>query len=111
MLTTVGQDCGVAVYTAELVKALRETIEVAVEPIVVGKQSPEHYRELSERLNQADVVHIQHEHAFWGGILPGHSAFWSLRYLIQKPVVVTAHTTLSLGVLFRIKEERKPHRW
>ncbi len=108
MYTSVGNLCGIAQYTRELVGALGEFGEVTVEPIEPGKQSDEFYRAQAERLDQADVVHIQHEHSFWGGILPGHSAFWTIRYLIQKPVVITAHTTTSLAKLLKVRQERRP---
>jgi glycosyltransferase involved in cell wall biosynthesis len=58
-----------------------------------------------------DLVHIQHEYGFWGSILPGRWAYWDLRYLIEKPVVLTAHTTLSLEELLHIRSERRPHKW
>lgn len=111
MLTTVGDRCGIAAYSRALVEALRDFVEVEVVPIQVGRQPTQHYREQAERLNQADVVHVQHEHSFWGGILPGRSAFWELRYLISKPFVITAHTTYSLAELLRLKEERRPFHW
>lgn len=107
MLTTVGDRCGIAAYTRDLTQALKEIVEVEVVPIEVGKQPLEHYEAQAKLLNSADVVHIQHEHSFWGGILPNQSAFWNLRYLIQKPVVITAHTTTSLADLLRLKEERR----
>ncbi len=110
MLTSVGDRCGIASYTSSLVNALNEFAEVAVEPILVGKQDLSHYVDQSERLNQADVVHIQHEHSFWGGILPGKSAFWNMRYLVKQPLVVTAHTTSSLAALLRVNSEKRiPH--
>lgn len=115
MLTTVGERCGIAAYTAELTEALRRQPRMQVEtvPIEVGRQSLEHYQEQAKRLNadDVDIVHIQHEHSFWGGILPGHSAFWTMRYLINKPVVLTAHTTYSLAQMLRLKTERRPHIW
>jgi glycosyltransferase involved in cell wall biosynthesis len=83
-------------------------VEVDVVPIEPGRQPDEHYHQQAEILNRADVVHIQHEHAFWGGILPGKSAFWHLRYLIRKPLVITAHTTTPLRELLRVSEERRP---
>lgn len=103
-----GDRCGIAAYTRDLMAALAERVEVDFVPIQVGKQEPAHYREVADRLNHADVVHIQHEHSFWGGILPKQSAFWVLRYLIEKPLVVTAHTTTSLAGLLRVREERRP---
>ena len=110
MLTSVGDRCGIAAYTASLVRALEEFAEVDVVPILVGKQELPHYVEQAERLNSADVVHVQHEHSFWGGILPGKSAFWNMRYLIKQPLVVTAHTTTSLADLLKVKSEKRlPH--
>lgn len=108
MLTTTGDRCGIAAYSRALVAALREFVEVEVEPIQVGKQPVKHYQQQAERLNRADLVHVQHEHSFWGGVLPNQSAFWNLRYLIRKPFVITAHTTYSLAELLKVKQERRP---
>ena len=82
MLTSVGDRCGIAAYTRCLVEGLNEFADVEVEPIEAGRQPLEHYRAQAERLNRADVIHIQHEHSFWGGILPNRSAYWNLRYLL-----------------------------
>ncbi len=114
MLCTTGERCGIAAYTAELIQslcALPDT-EVVVVPITPGRQPIEHYREQAALLNDPaiDVVHIQHEHSFWGGILPRASAYWELRYLLQKPVILTAHTTYSLAQMLRVSEERRPHK-
>jgi glycosyltransferase involved in cell wall biosynthesis len=115
MLTTVGERCGIAAYTRALVAGLKTLpdLEVVVVPITEGRQPTAHYREQAERLNapDIDVVHIQHEHSFWGGILPKASAFWEMRYLILKPVVLTAHTTYTLAEMLRLKTERRPHKW
>lgn len=115
MLTTVGERCGIAAYTRALIAGLQTLPEMEVEvvPITEGRQSTAHYTEQAERLNapDVDVVHIQHEHSFWGGILPRASAFWEMRYLISKPVVLTAHTTYSLAELLKLRTERRPHKW
>ncbi len=108
MLATTGDRCGIAAYTRDLMAELQPLVDLVFVPIDEGAQPIEHYRAQAELLNQADVVHIQHEHSFWGGILPGKSAFWTLRYLITKPVVLTAHTTYSLAELLRVKQERRP---
>jgi glycosyltransferase involved in cell wall biosynthesis len=107
MLTTVGDHCGIANYTRELVAELSQLVELSVEPIEPGKQEMAHYQAQAERLNEADLIHIQHEHGFWGGIMPGSSAFWNMRYLLKKPVVITAHTTYSLAEMLRYKEEKR----
>lgn len=115
MLTTVGERCGIAAYTRALVAGLKTLpdLEVVVVPITEGRQPTAHYREQAARLNapDIDVVHIQHEHSFWGGILPKASAFWEMRYLIEKPTVLTAHTTYALAEMLRLKTERRPHKW
>lgn len=108
MLSTSGTHCGIAVYTRALIEAFESDFEIIFEPIEPGKRSLEEYEAQADRLNSCDVVHIQHEHSFWGGILPGKSAFWSFRYLLKRPVVITAHTTYSLAEMLRLQEERRP---
>lgn len=108
MLSSVGDRCGIAAYTRSLVHALKPLADVTVEPITEGKQDLAHYQAQADRLNAFDVIHVQHEHSFWGGILPNHSAWWILRYLLKKPVVLTAHTTTSLRELLRVPTERRP---
>lgn len=115
MLTTTGEKCGIANYTRALVAGLNTLPDVSVEvvPITEGKQPTEHYIEQAKRLNaqDVDIVHIQHEYGFWGSILPNRWAYWEMRYLIEKPVVLTAHTTLSLDELLHVRTERTPHKW
>jgi glycosyltransferase involved in cell wall biosynthesis len=115
MLTTAGERCGIASYSAALVaslKALPDT-DVQVVPIRVGPQPPSHYEEQAARLNapDVDVVHIQHEFSFWGFPMPGRSTFAEFRRLIRRPVVLTAHTTLPLRSIFPTAGERNPWRW
>lgn len=118
MVTTTGDRCGIAAYTRDLIEGLRgiPDIEVEVVPITEGRQPTSHYVAQAERLNAPDVsvVHIQHEHSFWGGILPrrplplrADTGYWELRYLLQKPIVVTAHTTYSLAELLRLDSETR----
>lgn len=75
MLTTTGERCGIAAYSRALVKALWEFVEVEVEPIEEGKHTAEHHRTQADRLNMADVVHIQHEYSFWGASSQAGPAF------------------------------------
>jgi glycosyltransferase involved in cell wall biosynthesis len=133
MVTTTGPRCGIAAYTRELTAALQSLPDTAVEvvPITEGRQPSELYRAQAERLNapDIDVVHIQHEHSFWGSILPPmsdvktllqlalrlrqtspSSAYWEFRYLLQKPVVLTAHTTYTLAEMLNVATETRPHR-
>jgi glycosyltransferase involved in cell wall biosynthesis len=108
MLTTTGKRCGIAAYSSGLVKALREFVKVEVEPIEEGKQTAEYHRAQTDRLNRADVVHVQHEYSFWGSFLPKDSSFWILRDMIKKPLVITAHMTLSFAEMLKVKECRNP---
>ncbi len=121
MVTTTGDRCGIASYTRDLCEGLRSLpdVEVEIVPITEGRQPTAHYVEQAERLNADDisVVHIQHEHSFWGGILPRrpwslkpNTGYWELRYLIQKPMVITAHTTYSLAELLRLDTETRLHK-
>jgi glycosyltransferase involved in cell wall biosynthesis len=115
MLTTAGQRCGIASYSAALVAGLKTLpdTDVQVIPIAVGEQPPSHYEEQAAQLNapDVDVVHIQHEFSFWGFPTPGRSKFAELRRLIRRPVVLTAHTPLPLRAIFPTAGERNPWRW
>jgi glycosyltransferase involved in cell wall biosynthesis len=114
MLTTVGERCGIASYSAALVASLRALpdTDVQVVPIAVGEQPASHYEAQAEQLNapDIDVVHIQHEFSFWDFPTPTRSKFSELRRLIRQPVVITAHTTLPLKAIFPLTT-RNPLRW
>jgi len=116
MVTTVGDRCGIASYSASLAESLRlvPKTEIEIVPITVGEQPPLHYQEQARAINAAevDVVHFQHEFSFWGFPPPnGRSAFAELRALVRKPTVVTAHTTLGLDAIFPIPSRRNPIGW
>src|SRR5205085_12503970 len=104
MVGRMDDDSPVADYVRALTGSLREYCEVLTAAIPAGKQTPESYEELAVELNKADVIHLQHFHRDWGGARPGESGFWTWRYLLVKPLVVTAHDTCSLNDLLR--EER-----
>jgi len=114
MLTTAGERCGIAAYSAALVASLRTLPDtnVRVIPIAVGEQERSHYEEQAAQLNASDVdlVHIQHEFSFWGFPLPSRSTFAEFRQLIRRPVVLTAHTTLPLRAIFPTAREWNPWR-
>ena len=116
MVTTAGERCGIASYSEALVAALRglPDTNVRVIPIAVGEQPMAHYEAQARQLNAADVdvVHVQHEFSFWGFPMPGRpSTFAGLRGLIRRPLVLTAHTTLSLSAIFPVATGRNPVRW
>jgi glycosyltransferase involved in cell wall biosynthesis len=116
MVTTAGERCGIAAYSDALVQSLRALpdTDVRIVPIAVGEQPISHYEAQARELNapDVDVVHVQHEFSFWGFPVPGRpSRFAELRQLIRRPLVMTAHTTLSLRAIFPVATERNPWRW
>ena len=112
MLTPTEADNSVADYARELTAGLEKLpdVQVQVVPITPGRQPVSHYIAQSEVLNapDVDVVHIQHRYEFWGEIRPNAAGFWELRYLIKKPVVLTAHDTASLETLLARETSRSP---
>jgi glycosyltransferase involved in cell wall biosynthesis len=115
MVTTAGQRCGIASYSAALIDALGTLPDTDVQlmPIVVGEHESSHYEQQASQLNasDADLVHIQHEFSFWGFPTPARSRFADFRRAIRRPVVLTAHTTLPLSAIFPLAGERHPWRW
>lgn len=112
MLTPQGTGL-IAEQTDTLIMQLRAMpdTEVEVVPIEQGRQPIAHYREQAERFNapDIDVVHIQHDQEAWGSTLRRRcSAYWELRFLIKKPVVLTAHDTRSLEDMLRLASKRRP---
>lgn len=105
---TIGDRCGIAAYSRGLAEALRGLVELEVVPVEPGRHEPHRYSEMAEQLDRADVVHIQHEHSFWGGVLPGRSRWRSLRNALTRPVVVTAHTTYTFAEMLRVPYEIRP---
>jgi glycosyltransferase involved in cell wall biosynthesis len=85
---------------ADALDDLRET-HVNTMPLVIGRQPTAYYVELAAKLNapEIDVIHLPHEYGFYGGILPKTTGFWELRYLLKKPVVMTAYNVEPMEVL------------
>lgn len=108
MWTSWGTRCGIASYTADLVAELRHLgVEVEIVPVPYDDHDPERMEERLDRLNAADVVHIQHEYTFFGGIIPRRS---TLRYYydrLRRPLVVTPHTLFTAGELLRVASEKR----
>ncbi len=111
MVTSVGNRCGIAAYTAALMAEMAPLADVRLEAIQPGKQPLPHYEAMAQRLNGCDLIHVQHEYSFWGSVMPGANAFGALRAMLHKPVVVTGHTTYTAAEMLRVAEEtRAPHR-
>ena len=100
--------CGIASYTAALVEELqRLDVHVDVIPIPYTDRDPSRMAETLERVNHADLIHIQHEYTFFGGVAPLSSSL--PRYLrgLKKPYVITAHTVFSAAELLRLEQETR----
>lgn len=70
-------------------------------PLAIGRQPTAYYVELAAKLNapEWDVIHLPHEYGFYGGVLPNDTGFWELRYLLKKPVVMTAYNFAPMEIL------------
>ncbi len=101
--------CGIASYSGALVPALeRLGVTVDIVPVPYTDRSSETLAKTVERLNAADLIHLQHEYTFFGGIAPGSSSLPRYLSALRKPWVVTAHTVFDAAELLRIEQE---HRW
>lgn len=101
--------CGIATYTASLVAALRELgVEIDVVPVPYLDRDPGRFSETVARLNHADLVHLQHEYTFFGGIVPRASSLPRYLGALRVPHVVTAHTVFTAAELLRLPQEERP---
>ncbi|MGC8667672.1 MAG: glycosyltransferase family 4 protein [Chthonomonadales bacterium] len=83
---------GIAAYCADLAAHIGRRVHLDYVPIPPGHVDDEECRRVATRLNDGDIVHIQHHPEFFGGVLPEALWFDRLRNAIERPVVVTAHT-------------------
>ncbi|MDE1170062.1 MAG: glycosyltransferase [Verrucomicrobium sp.] len=105
LISTYGIACGVATYAENLSRSLVAAgAAVEVEPIdlasVRGRSAEavgRYYESLAERCAGADVVHVQHEHAFFGSNRNIAVLGWLVRRLSRQRVAVTFHTVEQAG--------------
>jgi glycosyltransferase involved in cell wall biosynthesis len=90
-LTSWGERCGIAEYSRLLVDALRPEVDVEVVPATFRASSKTVYRAMGAALNGGDVAHVQHSHAFFGGMHPWRSGWAALAGAVRRPVLVTVH--------------------
>ncbi len=92
MVTTWDEPGGIADYAHALVHELEKQVDIKI--VALKRNTPQraYYKALAEAANEADVVHVQHEYAFFGGLSLGQSQWWTFRSRLQKPLVITAHT-------------------
>lgn len=100
--------CGIASYTGSLVESLRSLgVEVDVVPVPYTERDPRVEAEALARLNAADLVHVQHEYTFFGGIAPGSSSLPRYYRQLTVPRVVTGHTIFTAAELLRVPHETR----
>jgi glycosyltransferase involved in cell wall biosynthesis len=100
MLTSVTQRCGVYAYVSDLSNDLRKHVDLTLVPVWDRIEPWDQYlSRSSQALNDSDLVHIQHEYAFWGSVLPGRNKYFSQISSIKRPIVLTAHTLDHAGTV------------
>ncbi len=82
MVSSLKERCGIADYTRYLADELEKRVEVAwlVEP-----------DGFAPVMNEADVVHIQHQYFLFGGVAPWKSTFRRFVEQVTAPIVMTVH--------------------
>src|SRR5436309_2703203 len=91
MLTSWEERCGIAEYSKGLVEALRASVEVDVVPTSFRPTSRAVSAKMGQALNGAQVAHVQHSYAFFGGMRPRLAGFPDLLAAVRVPLVVTVH--------------------
>lgn len=74
--------CGVGDYTDLLLRELRGFVDI------VALASPERF---DPAINQADLVHVQHEYFLFGGVAPWRVRAAAYYRRIHRPIALTAH--------------------
>jgi glycosyltransferase involved in cell wall biosynthesis len=113
--TTLEPGSAIAAHSADLAAALRRLgVEVDEVPVPFGDRDPARAEETLARLNAADVVHVQHDYPFFGGIaprgssLPHYLARLARLARLERPHVVTVHSPLTTAELLRLPGEERP---
>jgi glycosyltransferase involved in cell wall biosynthesis len=101
--------CGIAAYSAALVRELEALgHQVEIVPVPYTERDPAAAEDRVRRSNAADLVHIQHEYTFFGGIAPGASSLPAYLSRLTVPRVVTGHTVFTARELLRVDQETRP---
>ncbi|NLH99977.1 MAG: glycosyltransferase [Chthonomonadales bacterium] len=82
MVTSVAEHCGIAAYSRRLVSELERHVEIA------WLTDAEHF---SPVMNEADIVHVQHQYFLFGGVAPWKSTFRRFAKRVTAPMVMTVH--------------------
>ena len=98
MYTTVRERCGIADYSAALMPALRDHVDLKTVVLRPNRLNPWALAADAGRLSMADVAHVQHTYSFFGVDQLTYTLAWRfLRAAIRVPLVVTAHTVRPPG--------------
>lgn len=82
MVSPTREKCGVTDYTAYLANALRSQTEL------LRIVDPSDYSPVTD---EADIVHIQHQYFFFGGVAPWKNRFRAFAKRLTRPAVMTVH--------------------
>src|SRR5947207_912813 len=91
MFTSTEERCGIAAYARGLIAALEPHAEVRVSAAAFKAQPLAAYRAHAGVLNAADVAHVQHSYAFFGGMGPRQWGCRALLAAVRRPLAVTVH--------------------
>lgn len=91
MFTSTEERCGIAAYSRGLIAALEPHATVCVSAVSFKSQPSAAYRGYAGVLNAADVAHIQHSYAFFGGMGPRQMGSRALLAAVRRPLAVTVH--------------------
>lgn len=99
MVTPWQEACGIADYARDLVRGLRRRTDLKVEvsPLDAARTDPEFFRGLARAGNRADLVHVQHEYVYFGGLGSREDLWRRLARDLRVPYLVTLHTRLQPG--------------
>jgi glycosyltransferase involved in cell wall biosynthesis len=109
MWSSTGERCGIAAYTASLSAELA-ALGLQVDPVAVPYEDRDPGRRSAAlaRLNAADVIHLQHEYSFFGGVAPGASSLAAWYRELRRPRIVTAHSVFTAAEVLRLPQETRP---
>ena len=92
--TTWNSKCGVAAYSRSLIAELEKKAKIDV--VSLDRDMTQTPIRLAARLNEGDIIHIQHQYPFFGGMAFHRNRFRQVLKRLKKPLVVTVHE-LDLG--------------
>jgi glycosyltransferase involved in cell wall biosynthesis len=97
----------VAHYSRQLAEALDSRVDLSIVPVPYADRLPSSMAQILAPLNEADLVHIQHDYRFWGGIEPRASTLPDYLRHLRRPWVMTAHNTGTVAELLRVEDEER----